>query len=166
MAKARANISASGILDRFDCRAWIDYVERRFDGKKRILLHGTSMGATTVLMTLGDPTLPKSVKGVIADCAFTSPYDVFTHILKRDYHLPAFPIMNINSAFCRKKAGYGFQDYSTLTALKQTDRPVLFIHGEEDNFVPTRMTHGKLCSMCFAKRAVDCQTCRSWCKLL
>lgn len=129
-----------GILDRFDCRAWIDYVEKRFDGKKRILLHGTSMGATTVLMTLGDPTLPKSVKGVIADCAFTSPYDVFTHILKRDYHLPAFPIMNINSAFCRKKAGYGFQDYSTLTALKQTDRPVLFIHGEEDNFVPTRMT--------------------------
>lgn len=129
-----------GILDRFDCRAWIDYIEERFGGEKRILLHGTSMGATTALMTLGFGSLPDSVKGVISDCGFTSPYDVFVHILKRDYHLPPFPIMQFNSMLCRKKAGYSFDDYSTLTALKQTDRPVLFIHGAEDNFVPVRMS--------------------------
>lgn len=129
-----------GILDRYDCRAWINYVIKRFGEDKQILLHGTSMGGTTVLMTAGFSDLPKSVKCVIADCAFTSPYDVFTHILKRDYHLPAFPIMNINDAMCRKKAGYGFQDYSTLTAVQQTRCPVLFIHGKEDNFVPTWMS--------------------------
>lgn len=129
-----------GILDRYDCRDWIDYVEKRFGGRKRILLHGTSMGASTALMTLGFEDLPGSVKGVISDCAFTSPYDVFVHILKRDYHLPPFPIMNINSVICRKKAGYSFDDYSTITAVGQTDRPVLFIHGEEDNFVPVRMS--------------------------
>ena len=129
-----------GVLDRYDCLEWINYVENRFDGKKRILLHGTSMGATTALMTLGFDDLPSSVAGVISDCAFTSPYDVFAHILKRDYHLPPFPVMNINNVMCRKKAGYGFSDYSTLTALKKTDRPVLFIHGEADNFVPVRMS--------------------------
>lgn len=129
-----------GVLDRYDCLDWIKYVEKRFGGKKRILLHGTSMGATTALMTLGFDDLPSSVVGVISDCAFTSPYDVFTHILKRDYHLPPFPVMNINNVMCRKKAGYGFSDYSTLTALKQTDRPVLFIHGVADNFVPVRMS--------------------------
>lgn len=129
-----------GVLDRYDCLDWINYVEERFNGKKRILLHGTSMGASTALMTLGFKELPASVKGVISDCAFTSPYDVFVHILKRDYHLPPFPIMNINSVICRNKAGYSFNDYSTLTALKDTDRPVLFIHGAEDNFVPVRMS--------------------------
>ena len=129
-----------GVLDRYDCIEWIKYVEKRFDGEKRILLHGTSMGATTALMTLGFDDLTDNVKGVISDCAFTSPYDVFAHILKRDYHLPPFPVMNINNVICNKKAGYGFNDYSTLTALKHTDRPVLFIHGEADNFVPVRMS--------------------------
>ena len=129
-----------GVLDRYDCKAWIEYIEKRFGGTKRIILHGTSMGATTALMTLGFNDLPDSLKGVISDCAFTSPYDVFVHILKRDYHLPPFPLMQFNSMLCRKKAGYGFDDYSTLTALQHTDRPVLIIHGAEDNFVPSRMS--------------------------
>ena len=138
--KSEGDYIGFGVLDRFDCLDWISYVEKRFDSQKRILLHGTSMGAATALMTLGFEELPDSVKGVVSDCAYTSPYDVFSHILKRDYHLPPFPIMNINNAMCRKKAGYGFSDYSTLTALKQTDRPVLFIHGEADNFVPVWMS--------------------------
>lgn len=98
------------------------------------------MGASTVLMASALPGLSESVKAIIADCAFTSPYDVFSHILKRDYHLPAFPVMNINDALCRKKAGYGFRDYSTLEAVRQTSLPILFIHGTEDDFVPTWMS--------------------------
>lgn len=129
-----------GVLDRFDCLAWINYVIERFGNEKRILLHGTSMGASTALMTLGFDDLPDPVKGVVSDCAFTSPYDVFAHILKRDYHMPTFPIMNINSVMCQRKAGYRFDDYSTLTALKKTDRPVLFIHGAKDDFVPVWMS--------------------------
>ncbi len=129
-----------GILDRFDCKSWIEYVERRFDNSKKIVLYGVSMGGTTALMTAGFSGISKSVKAIISDCAFTSPYDVFAHILKRDYHLPPFPIMNINDRMCRKKAGYGFSDYSTLDAVKATDIPILFIHGMEDNFVPVWMT--------------------------
>ncbi len=139
--KSEGDYVGFGILDRFDCLYWIQYLEKRFHGEKRILLHGTSMGATTALMTAGfDTQLPHSVKAIIADCAFTSPYDVFAHILKRDYHMMPFPVLTINEVACRKKAGYGFQDYSTLTAVQQTHLPILFIHGEEDKFVPTRMS--------------------------
>ncbi len=129
-----------GILDRFDCRGWIDYIDRRFGKSKKIILYGVSMGATISVMTAGFPDLSDSVRAVIADCAFTSPYDVFAHILKRDYHLPPFPIMNINDVICRRKAGYGFRDYSTLEAVRSTDIPILFIHGREDNFVPVWMS--------------------------
>ena len=129
-----------GILDRFDCLRWIQYVNNRFENSKQIVLYGVSMGATTALMTTGFPETAKSVKAVIADCGFTSPYAVFRHILKRDYHLPPFPIMDLNDAMCRKKAGYGFSDYSTLYAIKNTDIPILFIHGAEDNFVPVSMS--------------------------
>lgn len=128
-----------GILDRFDWRAWIKYLETRFGEDIEIVLYGVSMGATIAIMTAGLPNLSKTVKAVVADCAFTSPYDVFAHILKKDYHLPPFPVMNINDQLCRVKAGYGFKDYSTIDAVHTTKVPILFIHGRDDNFVPLWM---------------------------
>lgn len=129
-----------GILDRYDCMAWIRYLIDRCGKDVQIVLQGTSMGASTSLMVTGFADLPEQVKCVVADCAFTSPYDVFAHVLKRDYHLPPFPVMNLSDAMCEKKAGYRFRDYSTLLAMRTNDRPVLFIHGSEDNFVPTWMS--------------------------
>ncbi len=138
--KSEGQYIGFGILDRYDCLQWIKYAAERFGPEKKIILYGISMGGATVLMTAGFPELPENVKAVIADCAFTSPYDVFAHILKRDYHLPSFPVMNINDAMCRKKAGYGFKDYSTLDAMKTVKVPVMFIHGADDDFVPTHMS--------------------------
>lgn len=129
-----------GILDRADCMSWIKFVNEKFGNEKDILLYGVSMGGSTVVMAAGNKALPKNVKAVISDCAFTSPYDVFCHVLKRDYKLPTFPTMNINDVMCQKKAGYSFKGYSTLTAVKETDRPILFIHGEKDTFVPVWMS--------------------------
>lgn len=129
-----------GVLDRFDLLEWIRYVNKRFDGSKKILLHGTSMGGAAVLMTSGFAEVQDCVKGIIADCAFTSPYDIFAHIMKKNYHLPPFPIMNINDVMCRRTAGYQFRDYSTLDALRTNRIPILLIHGKEDKFVPTWMT--------------------------
>lgn len=138
--KSEGDYVGFGILDRFDMKAWIDCMEKRFEGNAEIVLYGVSMGATIAVMTAGLTSLSPSVKAVVADCAFTSPYDVFAHILKRDYHLPPFPIMNINDMMCRRKAGYGFRDYSTLDAVQATGVPILFIHGKDDDFVPVWMS--------------------------
>lgn len=138
--KSEGDYIGFGILDRYDMKNWIECMDKRFDGNAEIVLYGVSMGATVAVMTAGLSGLPASVKAVVADCAFTSPYDVFTHILRRDYHLPPFPIMNINDALCNAKAGYGFRDYSTLDAVRTTGIPILFIHGREDDFVPLWMS--------------------------
>lgn len=138
--ESEGDYAGFGILDRFDCMKWIEYAVSRFGDDVEIMLHGISMGASTALMTLGFENLPKQVKCVVSDCAFTSPYDVFAHVVKRDYKMQPFPMMNFCDIICQKKAGYRFRDYSTLTALKNTDRPVLLIHGEKDNFVPVWMT--------------------------
>lgn len=129
-----------GILDRFDCISWINFVTECFGDDCEVVLFGVSMGASTVLMASGTEGFPTNVKAIISDCAFTSPYDVFTHILRRDYHLPPHPIMDINDRLCRKRAGYGFRDFSTLDAVKKGVCPILFIHGAEDTFVPAYMT--------------------------
>lgn len=138
--KSEGDYVGFGILDRYDCLAWINYINARFENKKNIILYGVSMGAATVVMTSGFKKIPENVKAIISDCAFTSPYDVFAHILKRDYHLPEFPVMNINDMLTKKTAGYGFRDYSTLDAVRETNIPILFIHGEKDDFVPTEMS--------------------------
>ncbi len=125
-----------GILDRYDVLAWTEYVTENIGGS--VFLDGMSMGASTVLMTSGFD-LPKNVKGIIADCGFTSPFEECKHVLKKDFKLPAFPLLPICSLGVKLFAGYSLNDYSTLDALKTNKIPVLFIHGSEDTFVPTYM---------------------------
>lgn len=128
-----------GVLDRHDAARWIDYAVETFGSDCKIFLHGTSMGGATVLMTSG-LELPDNVKGIISDCAFTSAFDVFSHILKRDYHLPKFPLMSMTDMLTKKFAGYGYNDVSTLNEVQKTKIPILFIHGDKDDFVPTYMS--------------------------
>lgn len=128
-----------GVLDRYDAVKWIDFAINTFGKDCKIFLHGTSMGASTVLMTSG-LELPQNVKGIIADCGFTSAFNVFSHILKRDYHLPKFPLMNLTEMWTKKFAGYGYNDVCTLDEVKKTKIPILFIHGDKDDFVPTYMS--------------------------
>ena len=70
-----------GVLDRQDALNWIEYAISKFGKDVNIFLHGDSMGGATVLMTSG-LDLAVNVKAIIADCAFTSAYDVFSHISK------------------------------------------------------------------------------------
>jgi hypothetical protein len=129
-----------GILDRYDTREWVRYCRERFGGNIRIVLHGTSMGAATVLMALGLPEIQKRVSAVIADCGYTSPAEIFAHVIQKDYHLPTAPILKAAGVMTKAMAGYGYSDYSTVEALSNNQVPVLFIHGKEDLFVPTWMT--------------------------
>ena len=64
---------------------------------------------------------------------------MFSHILKRDYHIPKEPLMSITSAMSKKLAGYGYNEYTTLEAVRVSKTPTLFCCGDEDTFVPTWM---------------------------
>lgn len=129
-----------GCLDRHDVKKWIDYfINKKFGQDCKIYLHGISMGASTVLMA-SSLSLPSNVKGIIADCGFTSAWDVFKHVLKRDYHMYPFPVMHITNIYSKIFAKYSFKEVSTLDTVGKTTIPILFIHGEKDNFVPTWMS--------------------------
>lgn len=127
-----------GCLDRYDALRWIQWVVGKCGKEIRILLHGTSMGGATVLMASA-LQLPPQVKGVISDCAFTSPKEVFTHVLHSMYHLPAFPVIQIADFVNRRRAGYGMDECNAAREVKKTRVPVLLIHGSADSFVPCRM---------------------------
>lgn len=127
-----------GCLDRKDALKWIDWVIGKCGEDVEILLHGISMGASTALMASGMELMPQ-VKGIVSDCAFTSPKEVFTHVLKTMYHLPPFPVMQGAEIMNRKLAGYGMDECNAKREVAKAKVPVLFIHGSKDTFVPARM---------------------------
>lgn len=139
-----------GCLDRYDAVEWTKWVVEKCGQDAEILLHGTSMGASTVLMTSG-LELPDQIKGIIADCGFTSPKEVFTHVLHSMYHMPAFPTIQIADLLNRKLAGYGTDECNAAREVQKSKTPTLFIHGSGDTFVPCDMCE-KIYENCAAKK--------------
>ncbi len=127
-----------GIRERRDVATWVTWHNAHFGADIPLLISGLSMGATTVLMAAGNP-LAANVRGVIADCGFTSPAGIIGK-LARENHIPAAPVLFLLNLETRLFAGFGLKEYSTLTALQQTTLPVFFAHGEADTFVPCEMT--------------------------
>lgn len=136
--KSEGKYIGFGCLDRRDALAWIHRVVEQEGEGCQILLHGISMGGSTVLMT-GSLPLPPQVKGIVSDCGFTSPKEVFAHVLHSMYHLPAFPILPIADRMNRKLAGYGLDECNAAREVKKMSLPLLIIHGEKDTFVPCSM---------------------------
>lgn len=128
-----------GCLDRKDALGWINWVIQECGEDVEIMLFGTSMGGATVLMTSG-LELPGNVRGIVSDCGFTSPKEVFTHVLNNMYHLPAFPAIQGADIMNKKLAGYGMDECNAKYEVQKAQVPILFIHGSADTFVP--------CSMC------------------
>lgn len=128
-----------GWLDRKDILIWLDkIIEENPDAK--IILHGISMGGATVMMCAGE-NLPSNVKGIVDDCGYTSVWDIFSDELSVLFHLPSFPLLNVASGIAKLRAGYSFGEASSLKSVSDAKVPMLFIHGEKDNFVHTDMVH-------------------------
>ncbi len=129
-----------GWHDRLDFVKWIYWVIQKVGEDAEIVLHGISMGGATVLMTSGE-RLPDQVKCIISDCAYTSIKDILVFQIKQMYKLPPFPMIPLTSLVCKLRAGYFFGEGSAIKQLCKNTRPVLFIHGAVDDFVPTAMVH-------------------------
>ena len=134
---SEGNYIGMGWHDRLDIIDWINYIIKN-NPKSEIALHGTSMGSATVLMVSGEK-LPSNVKAIVADCGYTSVYDEFSYQLKQLFNLPAFPIMNFSDVVTHIRAGYCLNDASAINQVKKSTTPILYIHGDKDDFVPYYM---------------------------
>lgn len=123
--------------DRLDIISWINNIlEDNTDAE--IILHGVSMGAATVSMVSGED-LPSNVKAIVADCGYTSVWDEFAYQLDDLFSLPQFPILNVSSLVSKVRAGYFLGTASSLKQVEKSKTPILFIHGDKDDFVPYYM---------------------------
>ena len=123
--------------DKRDVARWVDFVNKRFDDPK-IYLHGVSMGGATVIHCANMGL--KNLAGIIDDCGFDSIVNITKYLMKDIYHLPYFPFGDLAWMWSVIITGVSFNTSMGENCVRESDVPVLFIHGREDHYVPCRMS--------------------------
>lgn len=136
--ESQGKLITFGVKESDDMLQWLEYHNTHL-GNWPIVLSGLSMGASTVIYML-TKTLPGNVKGIIADCGFTSPGAILAAVFKRVTHLPAKPALLITDLLTRVLAGFSIWQCDSQEILSKSSVPILMIHGTKDAFVPCNMT--------------------------
>lgn len=123
------DVSTLGVLERYDCRDWANWVAFEFGEQVPIFLMGISMGGAVAVMS-SDLELPESVCGIIDDAGFTSPLEM----------------IKIGSW-----GGFDLKEANACAAVSKTSVPVLIIHGDKDKKAPVSMAY-KIYNSCKSER--------------
>ena len=141
-----------GVKDRFDVISWADFLVDSYGEDISILLHGVSMGSAAVLSATGEPTLPKQVKGVTADCGYTSIAEMLSlNLSSSAASVFIKPVIFLCERMCKRRLGFDFHHDSPLELVANSKTPTLIIHGNKDDIVPSSMAQ-KLYNSCSAPK--------------
>ncbi|MBR8704519.1 alpha/beta hydrolase [Bacteroides pyogenes] len=134
------NAIQMGWKDRLDVMEWMDVADRLYGPDTKMVVHGISMGAATTMMVSGERQ-PLYVKAYVEDCGYTDVWDQFAKELDEGFRLPPFPLLHTASRLCDILYGWNFKEASALKQVARCKLPMLFIHGDKDRYVPTRMVY-------------------------
>lgn len=127
-----------GVMERFDCLSWVQYVNQRWGAQTPILLSGLSMGAATVLMA-AMLDLPSNVHCIMADSPYSSPMAIIEKVC-RDRKLPAKLCKPFLCCGALLFGHFHLNSCSAIEAVSHAKVPILLIHGLADHFVPCQMS--------------------------
>jgi fermentation-respiration switch protein FrsA (DUF1100 family) len=135
---SEGSVITFGVNEHKDCLAWVDFMVQHFGPDVKIILTGISMGASTVLIA-GGAELPKNVIGILADCGFHSAKAIIKKVSAR-IGLPAdlcYPLIKLGA---KLYGHFDLEETEPAKALKNCKLPVLFFHGDTDDYVPCEMS--------------------------
>ena len=150
--KSGGHVITFGVKENRDCLCWVDFMVKHFGEDVRIVLCGISMGASTVLLAAGQP-LPKQVVGVLADCGFSSAPAIIRTVI-RQMKLPdriLYPFVRLGG---RIFGGFDPDQADMTEAMKRCKVPVIFFHGDADDYVPCQMSRENFDACASVKRLV------------
>lgn len=135
---SEGRISSFGINERLDCLEWIKFATRKFGKDRPLIIGGVSMGAATVMMASGE-NLPKNVVCVMADCGYSSSKKIIKKVV-REMKLPpslVYPFIRLGGMLYGK---FDIEETDPVSAVARSKTPIVYIHGDEDDFVPHSMS--------------------------
>ncbi len=146
------HIITFGAKERLDCALWAEFVAKELGSDVPIILTGVSLGASTVLLA-SELELPKNVACILADCPYSSAKKIIKTVIRRDMHLPAsiiYPFVYLGALLF---GGFKISDGDAVRAVKNSKIPIIFIHGDNDAFVPCEMSR-ELYDACASKKSL------------
>ncbi len=126
-----------GYYEKYDMQTVVDWLEekKRFHGKLGI--HGESMGAAITILYAG---MGGKADFYIADCPYSTILDQLLYRMRVEYNIKLQTVMRVVGLVVRLRAGFRLTDANCLEAVKKVKKPILFIHGSEDDYVPPDMS--------------------------
>lgn len=119
-----------GIREGKDLTYMINDTRERYPDLTSLGIHGESLGAATTVSCL---KYKPYVDFAIADCGFSDIEGVLKE-LYRNAHAPAF-LVDLADIGARIRYHYAIKDMRPVDALNDNEIPILFIHGEDDDFI-------------------------------
>lgn len=139
-----------GYRDKDYVKEWADYIVS-LDPDSRIVILGVSMGSATTMLVTGESDLTPNVKCAVADCGYTTCWEEFCSQTKAMFRLPSFPFVNAANTVSKLRGNFDFKKCAPIEAVARSKTPTLFIHGENDTFVPYWMLD-KVFDACTAEK--------------
>ncbi|WP_054958630.1 alpha/beta hydrolase [Paenibacillus dakarensis] len=136
--RSEGRYTTYGYYEKYDIQTWVNWIVEHYGDDTEIGLHGQSLGGGTVLEYLS--IAAPQVKLVIADCPYSDLADLMKHQITKLNKIPSVPFFGWVNNRIRKKCGFSFEQVSPIRAVRESHLPVMFIHGTNDTYVPTRMS--------------------------
>ncbi|WP_214851089.1 alpha/beta hydrolase [Exiguobacterium sp. s193] len=130
-----------GWLDRLDLIEWTKRLLEETGEEGQIVYHGLGIGGATALLAAGEDMLPVQVKVVVAEGAYARLDDWLNSLAEQQIGYPAGPSLAMASTFNKFEQDFFYGDVSVTRQTSKIMIPALFIHGTDDQFIPSRMVY-------------------------
>ena len=130
--KSEGQYLTMGALESRDVEDWVKEIRRR-DPAAKVVLHGVSMGAATVMLTAARQ--PDGVVAAVEDSGYSDLYGLFGAELDRLLGVPMQPLLELADIICERRAGFSFAEASPINAAPSIQLPMLFVHSDVDKLV-------------------------------
>lgn len=127
-----------GFYEKIDLQSIVEAVRERAGEEAIIGIHGESMGAATTLLYAG--SIRDDADFYISDCSFSDFEEQVTHIMHQSTPLRSSLAIRFANLFLKIRDGYTFNLVSPIDVVDKIQKPVLFIHSLQDDFILPKMT--------------------------
>lgn len=126
-----------GHFEKWDLRAITDYIYKTYGSDIHVGLHGESMGGTIAMLNMA---MDKRIDFGVIDSAFSDLPELLLLKFKQDTGIDSKKLIAFLNLIIKFRSGFTIEDVSPLKELPSISQPILFIHGDEDTYIPPKMT--------------------------
>lgn len=134
---SQRSFTTYGYYEKFDAKACVDMIITKYN-PKTIGVFGESMGAAIAMQLV---TIDSRIDFCIEDCGYSDAYRLFKYRSEHDHHKLVGIFTKPTNFFMKAIYKWSFEDVSVVNYINKASCPILFIHGEDDDYVPFYMVH-------------------------